>query len=343
MKYGTTTELKYKYPYVKGWCKGQKISEVAKKRLIWMDYLKEGNSVLKASRHFDIPESTIRHWKNRYLEGDLRSLEDKSKRPKKPRSSKVTYEDRMLVVEIRVLNPYWGKITIQEILRRDYGVKIGQSRIQKIINQNNLKRLYGRKVKHVKRNRKHMYTVPPRVKKQVGGLVYMDVKHLNVCGVRMYQFVALDHCSRYLSSQIYMRIKSTTTNEFLDTLPYKKIKYIGTDNGSEFLGAFDQELKKRKIKHVFSSPRSPKQNPYVERVIRTIIDEEYLPFGLRGTNIREQQEQLNEYVQKYNYIRPHRSLNLKCPYEIFNMSPIRNMYPTHTICFTNNLSRSIIH
>ena len=51
--------MKYKYFFGKGWCKGQKISELAKKRLTCMDHLKKGKSILKESRHLDITEFDI--------------------------------------------------------------------------------------------------------------------------------------------------------------------------------------------------------------------------------------------------------------------------------------------
>ena len=147
----------------------------------------------------------------------------------------------------------------------------------------------------------------------------MDVKHLRLPGGLMaYQFTAIDHATRMMKANIYERINSQAAKEFFQRLeeefPFEQIQYVGSDNGSEFMGELDKELERRKIKHVTSSPRSPRQNPYVERVIRTIIDEVYYYRGLEVTR-EEQEEVLKKYTRRYNQIRPHHSLEYRTPYE----------------------------
>ena len=322
MKYGNQSRLKYLLPFRKGLCLGQKLSDKPKMRLRWIDYIEEGNSVLKTSRHFDIPEPTVRYWYHRYNKYNLKSLINTSRRPHKTRTTIQPMEVIQRVIDLRRKYPSWGKLKIQYLLKLE-GINVGQSRIQKIINSNGLKRMKGIRVRRMRRNRKHMYTVPPRVKKQVGGLVYLDVKHLQLPEKRVYQFTAVDHHSRYLYCKIYEKIRASSTVEFLNSLPFRKIKYIGTDNGSEFLGVFDQELKKRRIKHVFSSPHSPKQNPFVERVIKTIIQDFY---EIEGTSydMEKQQERLDMYVKEYNEVRPHQALGLKPPVKMLNILSLTN-------------------
>ncbi len=291
-------------------------------RLKWIDYIVNGNNVLKASRHFDIPEATVRYWYKRFKANDLTSLEDKSRRPDNVRRTPVTLEEAQKVIEIRTDRRYqgWGKVKIQKLLEGE-GISIGQNRIQKIINEAGLRRIPSSKKKYYKRkNRRHMYAVPKEVLKQAGGLVYLDVKHLYLPGgQRVYQFTGIDHATRLLRIKLFTRITSRCGRMFLDYLqekyPFKEIQYIGSDNGSEFLGELDSELDKREIKHVFSSPR---QNPYVERVIRTVIDEVYYFEGLE-VSMRKQQERLDDFVKVYNEERPHHSLNLNTPMEQYMM------------------------
>lgn len=301
----------------------KEISTRAVKRLKWIDYITAGNSVLKASRHFDIPEPTVRYWYKRFDPWDLSSLEDKSKRPNRTRRTPVTLEQAQRVIELRTKYKGWGKVKIQRKLKKE-GIYIGQSRIQKIINEAGLKRISPTKKKYYKRkNRRHMYAVKKEVREQPGGLVYLDVKHLYLPGGdRVYQFTAIDHATRMMRVKLFSRITSKCGRMFLDCLqeeyPFERIQYIGTDNGSEFLGELDQELEKRKIIHLFASPASPKQNPFVERSIRTVIDEVYYYEGLE-ISMREQQKVLDEYVHIYNHERPHWSLNLRTPVEQFNL------------------------
>lgn len=204
------------------------------------------------------------------------------------------------------------------------GIYIGQGRIQKIINEAGLKRVPNGKRKYYKRkNRRHMYAVPKRVLEQPGGLVYMDVKHLYLPGgQKVYQFTVIDHATRLISIKLFSRITSRCGRMFLDYIqknyPFENIQYLGSDNGSEFLGELDNELEKREIVHVFSSPGCPKQNPYVERAIRNVIDEVYIYEGLE-VSMSKQQDRIDEYVKVYNEERPHHSLNLKTPYEQYTI------------------------
>jgi len=302
----------------------KEISKRAIQRLKWIDYIVAGNNVLKTSRHFDIPEPTVRYWYKRFDPWDLSSLEDKSKRPKQVRRTPVSLEEAQRVIELRT-GKYlgWGKVKIQRKLKKE-DIYIGQTRIQKIINEAGLKRIPAAKKKYYHRkNRRHMYAVKKEVREQPGGLVYLDVKHLYLPGgQRVYQFTAIDHATRMMRVKLFTRITSRCSKLFLDYLqieyPFKKIHYIGTDNGGEFLGEMDKELEKRKIIHLFSSPRSPKQNPFVERSIRTVIDEVYYYKGTEIT-MQEQQKVLDEYMHIYNYERPHWGLELRTPVEQFNL------------------------
>lgn len=328
MKNGTQTRLKYLLPYRHKWRyliadPPKDISKKALQRLKWIDYIVEGNSILKASRHFDIPEPTVRYWYKRYNPWDLSSIEDKSKTPRNRRRTFVTLEQAQKVIDLRLKYKGWGKVKIQ-LLLKEQSIEIGQTRIQRIINESGLKRIPRAKKKYYKRkNRRHMYALDKEVKQQPGGLVYLDVKHLYLPGgTRVYQFSAIDHATRLMRVKLFTNITSRCGKLFLDYLqeeyPFERIKYIGTDNGSEFLGELDKELEKRGIIHLFSSPRSPKQNPFVERAIRTVIDEVYTYKGTEVSMI-EQQKVLDEYMYIYNNKRPHWGLNLKTPIQQFNL------------------------
>lgn len=322
MKYGIKTTARYKYPYIPGANKPPlELSDKAKMRLQWMDYIDKGNSVRKASRHFDIPEPTVRYWRKRYNRWKLKSLEDLSRRPNRVQTSNVPFEVVEKVVDLR--QKYgWGKVKLQVLLKRE-DIHVGQTRIQKIINQTGLKRLPKKGKTKLRKNRRHMYSVPKEVLTQPGGLVYLDVKYLSLIpGKYVYQFTAIDHATRMLRVKLFTRITSRCGKLFFKYLdkhfPFDKIQYIGSDNGSEFLGELEKELEKRKITHVFSSPRSPKQNPFVERVIKTTIEDVYKRKGTE-INMKKQQMILDKYVRIYNRIRPHESLNLRTPLEEYKM------------------------
>lgn len=312
-------------PYVK---KTTEITHQASMRLAWMDFIDKYRSIPLSSRHFHIPYRTVKYWRDRYNRWNLSSLENRSKRPKRLRKSEVTTEIKSLVLEVRMyILPGSGKVTIQKYLEKKYQVKIGQSRIQKIINETGLKRKKMRKSKVYRKNRKHMYSVPKKYLTIPGGLIYLDVKHLRFGSSKWYQFTALDHATRMLKIGLYRKISCVSTVSFFKKIreeyPFERIMYVGTDNGSEFLGEFDDYLRELSINHVFSSPSSPKQNPFVERVIRTIIDQQYCIYGLEDTP-ELQKEALSDYCYKYNNIRPHHSLNYLTPMEMYDKLSVNN-------------------
>jgi len=286
-----------------------------------MEYIDKGKSIPLCSRHFDIPERTIRFWRKRYKKWNLSSLEDKNKRPHNTRYTSYNEDIVKEVKRIRHKRP-WGKKKIQIILKRK-DIVVGQNKIQKIINNFGLRRITKPRRKSPRRNRKHMYTVPREKLKEIGGLIYFDVKHIfmNGDGKKVYQFTAIDHATRMIIAKIYLRITSKCGKEFFEYVQNKlehEISYVGSDNGSEFLGDFEKLLSELNINHVFSSPRSPRQNPFVERVINTII-KECLEFEGLASNINLQQERLDKYLYDYNYVRPHESLNNLTPFEKYDM------------------------
>ena len=318
MKYGTQTRLKYLYPYViKTDVPESSLSHTAQMRLKWMRYIDSGKSIPQAARYFDRPERTIRYWRARYNPRFIRSLENQSRRPHNVRVSPIKPSVIQQIVALRRRYPSLGKTKLQVLLRKR-GIHVGQSRIQRVVNRSGLKR---RTIKKKRRTtkRQHMYTVPADVKNKIGGLVYFDVKHLTLTGGnRVYQFTAIDHATRMLVAKVYSRINSRSSVHFFKyvrrRLGVSKICYFGSDNGSEFLGLLTKELSEQGTIHVFSSPHSPKQNPYVERVIKTVIEECYLYTGI-GYSIHNHQQQLDAYVNFYNRIRPHASLELDTPVE----------------------------
>ena len=88
-----------------------------------------------------------------------------------------------------------------------------------------------------------------------------------------------------------------------------------TDNGSEFKGKFDQAIQQlQATTHLFSYPRSPKTNGYVERFNWTIQDE-FINYEIdTAENYPEVfNQKLNQWLTYYNTIRPHQSLGYMTP------------------------------
>jgi putative transposase len=90
---------------------------------------------------------------------------------------------------------------------------------------------------------------------------------------------------------------------------------IRVDNGPEFIShKLDLWCKEHKIQLVFIQPGKPMQNGFIERCNGNIRRELLNAYIFKS--ISEVKEKAEEYMDDYNYHRPHASLNFKTPMDI---------------------------
>ena len=113
---------------------------------------------------------------------------------------------------------------------------------------------------------------------QPGHRLQLDVKFLErIAGTRkrLYQFAAIDDCTRIRVLKIYDACNQTSAIRFVDEvirrLPFR-VLVIQTDNGAEFQSRFHWLLEAQDIRHVYIRPRTPHLNGKVERSHR--VDEQ---------------------------------------------------------------------
>lgn len=319
---GVTMKLRYLWP--KGFSdRVISLSQSGKTRLSWLDwYLFHGKNARATCRHFGISPDTFYLWKSRFDPGSLISLEDNkaTRRPKNVRQPTTSLEVVNKVVDIRRLDPEKSKYEIREELKRE-GTIVGTSTIQRIINRHPTLT----NSQHVKKIRSHRKFAISRLKaakelreKEPGSLVQVDTKHLYILGKRFYVFAAVDSFSRLGFISAFETGSSLSGSLFLQELvtyfPFK-IKAVQTDNGSEYLLNFHQACQEKNIPHYFTDPYCPKQNGRAERFIQTATyeffnwQEDLLP------NINQLKEKCQQFNEKYNNYRFHRSLGYNTPRE----------------------------
>lgn len=139
---------------------------------------------------------------------------------------------------------------------------------------------------------------------------------MDVCKIAkgLYQFTAIDDCSRYQVLGVYPRKTARCTLAFLERvceeMPFP-IQRIQTDRGQEFF-AWDvqEQLRERRIKFRPTKPRSPHLNGKVERVQRTALEEFWPTVDLDDPEL---QLRVDEWQHFYNWERPHDSLAGRSP------------------------------
>lgn len=156
---------------------------------------------------------------------------------------------------------------------------------------------------------------PKRYSRPVPG----DRVQMDTCKIApgLYQFTAIDDCSRFLVVHLAPRRSAAGTLTLLDRvfeeMPFA-IQRIQTDRGTEFFAeTVQRRLMTEGVKFRPIRPRSPHLNGKVERVQRTMLDEFWSAVEPRAPDI---DQQLAAWVHHYNWYRSHESLANRCPIDL---------------------------
>jgi transposase InsO family protein len=290
-----------------------------------MDYYEShGHNARLTCRHFDVSPQTFYRWRRRYDHRNLRTLEDRSRRPRRLRQPTWSPELAQAVLRLREEYPRWGKDKLVVLLRRG-GWSVSTSMVGRI-----LRRLRERGVlvdppRQPVSARKRPWLRPYAVRKPKdysvafpGDLVQVDTLDLRpLPGVVLKQFTARDVVSRWDVLMVASRATAQAARRFLDILRERTpfpVRAIQVDGGSEFQAAFEEACQQRGIRLFVLPPRSPKLNGHVERANRTHAEEFYEVSDLPWT-VAELNQHALAWERVYNTIRPHQALGYKTPKE----------------------------
>lgn len=249
-----------------------------------------------------ISRPTLRKWVRRYEQCGIEGLSDKSRRPFTSPARKVTPQHESLIMELRNKRKLGAK-RIKSELKRLHESSLSVATIHKVLRKYKAKPLSKRRLLR-KRIRRYSRKVP-------GERVQMDV-----CKIApgIYQYTAVDDCTRYKVVAIYPRRTATNSISFLEKVveevPFP-IQRIQTDRGREFFAyKFQATLMEWGIKFRPIKPGSPHLNGKVERAQKTVLDEFYSTVDLDSADL---EDKLDEWQFFYNWHRPHSALNGKTP------------------------------
>lgn len=267
-------------------------------RLKWVDlYEKIGNAGIVCQR-CGISRPTLHKWTKRFSEHGLEGLKELSRKPKNSPNRKIDTQKINWILTLRTENNL-GVRRIQNELKRLYDFPISLSTIQKVLTSQDVKPL--RKPPRQKRVRRYSRKVP-------GECVQMDT-----CKIApgLYQYTAVDDCTRYQVAGIYSRKTAQNTLDFLERLveemPFP-VQRIQTDRGQEFFAYKVQEwLMTNCIKFRPIRPRSPHLNGKVERTQKTDLVEFYATKNFQDPHLSDR---LSEWQHYYNWERIHGAIGM---------------------------------
>lgn len=200
-----------------------------------------------------------------------------------------------------------GARRIANELKRLYDFSLSLATVQKVLTQH-LCSILPRRNRQRKGRRRYNRPIP-------GDRVQFDVMKV---GPRLYQYTAIDDCTRYRILALYPRRTAANSVDFLekvqDEIPFP-IQRVQTDRGLEFFAyAFQEKLMEYHIKFRPIRPGSPHLNGKVERSQRTDLDEFYATVDLSDPELPAKLEAWQDY---YNCSRPHGSLGNRTPWEVW--------------------------
>ena len=285
-------------------------------RLRVLQHAAAEQNVARACRRFGISRKSFYKWKRRQAEHGDAGLCDRPRTPQ--RSPRATA--REVVSKILYLRQHYhfGPARIAAYLHRFHRIEIAGSSVHRILQRHGMNRLPANQKHQPHGKRWQRYE-----KAQPGHRLQLDVKFLErIPGSRrrLYQFTAIDDCTRIRVLKVYDACNQRTAILFVDEvlrrLPFR-VHVVQTDNGAEFQSQFHWHLEALDVRHVYIRPRTPRLNGKVERSHRVDNQEFYQLLDKDGISddIHLFNEKLREWEDYYNYHRPHGGLGGQTPYE----------------------------
>lgn len=285
-------------------------------RLRVLQHATNDQNVARVCRRFGISRKSFYKWKRRHTQYGDAGLCDRPRTPQ--RSPRATA--REVVSKILYLRQHYhfGPSRIAAYLHRFHQIKIAGSSVHRILKRQGMNRLPANQKHQSHGKRWQRYEKP-----QPGHRLQLDVKFLErLPGTqrRLYQFTAIDDCTRIRVLKVYPACNQRTAIQFIDEvlrrLPFR-VQVVQTDNGAEFQSQFHWHVQDLDIRHVYIRPRTPHLNGKVERSHRVDDQEFYQLLDKDGISddIHLFNEKLREWEDYYNYHRPHGGLDGQTPYE----------------------------
>jgi transposase InsO family protein len=253
----------------------------------------QAHGIKPAGRHFGLDRRTVRRWLRRWVAGGEQGLVPRYPTRRKRRLPDTTRE----LIRLARVDHRYGAARAQVWLKRVHQIHVSTGTIQRVFREIGVPVL----TKTPKRRPRQMMLFE---KEEPGDSVQVDVKVVKLACEKVFQYTAIDDCTRYRVLRLYPRQNQHTSLDFLDEvrrhLPFA-VKKLQCDNGSEFPLAFKLAVEAAGMRHRYIKPRRPQQNGKVERSHRVDREE----FCRQHTFARRSDAEvpLADWERRYNHER----------------------------------------
>jgi transposase InsO family protein len=265
------------------------------------------HGVLPASRRFGLDRKTIREWRDRWHQH--RALGLVPRYPER-RPTRVP-EDVLRLLEHARRELGYGAPRTRIWLRRVHKRNLPAATIQKAFVRMGLPRLPGNRRRAARPRQLRLFEKP-----HPGDSVQIDVKVAKAGGHKVYQYTAIDDCTRFRVLRLYREQNQRSTLAFFsairEALPFP-IRRLQCDNGTDFSLAFALTVQAAGIKLRYIEPRRPDQNGKVERSHRVDNEEFWTRYSF--SSFDQATTALRDWEHVYNFERFSMALHGETPAE----------------------------
>jgi transposase InsO family protein len=293
---------------------------VAQKAEILKEYEKSKLSFNSFSQQYGIAIGTLQQWAARYRAQGETGLVPLRKGGSK---AKVAEAVKAEIIRLKKENPVMGIGKMSEWLLRNKFIRVSKTSVLRILRENPETAILLEDAVRGRKARKHP-AVQRFERSRARQMYQMDIMTWMLQGLhRVYVIVCLDDYSRFVVS--FGLFRRARTSETIDVLKaaieqYGMPEEVLTDNGPQFYtwrgrSVFQKYLVRSGIRAVRSRPRHPETLGKVESFWRNLYQEMLSRVPI--ASFEEAQEKIREWVQFYNYKRPHQGIEGLVPADRF--------------------------
>ena len=223
--------------------------------------------------------------------------------------------------------PYLGSRRIKATLRNEDNIQVGRKLVTKYMEEMGIKAIYPKK--NLSKPDKGQQKLPYLLKNKnifLPNQVWaIDITYIPMRRGHMYLTAVIDWYSRFivgwaLSDTLETANVLQTVSDAIKTYGVPAI--INSDQGSQFTSAeYRQLLKRHGIRQSMDGKSRWVDNVIIERWFRSLKCE-YVYIN-EYTSPRELRRGIDSYVDEYNNLRPHESLDYMSPAELYGLSFIQ--------------------
>ena len=278
-----------------------------------------GLTALEIGELYGVSGKAVRDWTEKYERGGIAALENAPRGVKAGETSPKVESAGKMVEEIKAANPEAGVGRVQGELERHGFLRLARETVRRLLRGQGHGPILGRSRRKNKKPKVRSFE-----RALPNELWQTDIMSFMIKGqYRVYVIGFMDDHSRFIVGWGLYRFQTAANVQEVFRAAIEKHglpKEVLSDNGRQYYSwrgrsKFTEMLTKLGIRHIRSRPYHPQTCGKIESFWRNVIQECLAKTPL--SSFEEAKEKLGEYVEYYNFKRPHQGIGNVTPSDRF--------------------------